>query len=99
MKNVVLGWPGLECTEKISMYNLVIAITMYSIFKINCKVKYEKGKYDEINIEEHILRGMIYYRIICKNEYCEKMLNLLIMKLNDRNNDHDDDQIMNNFEY
>ena len=67
-KHIVCGYPGYDITKKISLYNYILVIISYAIFKVNSKCKFEKRDYGIINVKHIIKDNLLYYDCICKLE-------------------------------
>ena len=82
-KQIVIGFPLCEDSEKICIYNNVITIVAYCIFKDNMYCKYNDVKQSYTNLFIRVKKDLYYYQNVLskgklfKNVYYPKLMSAL----------------------
>ena len=63
-KHIVCGFPSYEASKNISLFNYVISIIAYSIFKLNSVCKFNNKDYCNVNIKNNIKQNISMY-LVC----------------------------------
>ena len=67
MENIPCGFTTSEISDKIKLYNLIISIVSYVIFKENSKCKFDDVPYNRVNLRMRIKQMMTHYRVRLQN--------------------------------
>jgi hypothetical protein len=66
-KNIVCGFTSSEFSDKIKLYNLIISIVCYILFKENSKCNFDDVPYNRVNLRMRIKQMMTHYRVLLQN--------------------------------
>ena len=62
LKQIFVGFPLYDCTEKMCIYNNVITIVAYCIFKCNMHSKFDEADYTNINLKMKVKKDLFCYK-------------------------------------
>jgi hypothetical protein len=79
-KQIICGFPNFNESEKIKVFNIIISITSYAIFKLNSKAKYDNFHYSVQKLCKYVKGALLNFMYIQKH-YLKK--NRLLYKLLD----------------
>ena len=84
-KNIVVGYICANISAKICIYNYIISIVSYAIFKTNSWCKFEQKSYKNVNISYKIKANIRWYcnMLSENNEVSDNLLSNICMKLID----------------
>ena len=80
-KHLICGFIGNDITMKIRIFNLLIVIVMYTIFKQNSRSKFDGVNYKDVNIDISIKNNLHMHKMILEQMRYDKNGVKLFVKL------------------